>query len=430
MLQPLFYVVESHLDANKVGAELGPLVGMLFKVQDRGVRGALLTKVEFMSQHLDKNTLNSSVFGPLCSGFNDSSPALREMTLKATLGLVPFLNAPNLEKLSRYLVRLQSDTETSIRTNAVIFIAKIAPQLSEVSMQKMLLPSYIRAFKDPFPPCRLAALQSTTKSKALFKMPDLASKVMPAVMPLTLDPMPNVRKEAFGVIDQFLVALKQESDRMETQARQDATQQIGQHQQQQPTVSVAQTSGGAVAPAPSSGSYLSGLSSWMSSSTQPQTNATVAQPMASPVAPAPMPILPVRAPAEVAPPVQQFASSNLSAPAVDDGDDDGWGDESGWADDDDGDDLGTSTYATPTKASASSSYSTSNQFSSPSQFSADQDDPFASIGIKSVAPRAPMSKGKLIMPKKKTAGPVVNAAAPATKLKLDHSDLDDGWDDF
>ena len=52
------------------------------------------------------------------------------------------------------------------------------------------------------------------------------------------------------------------------------------------------------------------------------------------------------------------------------------------------------------------------------------------IGIKSVAPRAPMSKGKLIMPKKKTAGPVVKAAAPATKLKLDHSDLDDGWDDF
>jgi SCY1-like protein 1 len=112
---------------------------------------------------MGKNALNQAVFEPMCSGFSDSSAALRELTLKATLVLVPYLFQPNLEKLSRYLVRLQSDQEASIRTNTVIFFSKLAPYLTDTTRQKLLL----RALKDNFKPCRLAALQSTLKAKGI-----------------------------------------------------------------------------------------------------------------------------------------------------------------------------------------------------------------------------------------------------------------------
>jgi SCY1-like protein 1 len=453
MLQPLFFIIENFMDASQIGKELAPLVSPLFVVKDRGVRGALLSKVAFLSQHLDKNTLNSSVFEPLCSGFNDSSPALRELTLKATLGLVPSLSSPNLEKLMRYLVRLQTDTETSIRTNSVIFIAKLAPQMSDMSREKMLLPAYARAMRDPFAPCRLAALQSTLKSKDLFTMNDLATKVLPATMPLLLDPLANVRKEAFQVVNHFLASLKQESDRMETMAQQQQQQQQLQQQQQaaqqpqqhapalaQPT----QTGGPSqvaaaseVAPSPSSGRYLSGLSSWMSSSTKPETAAAAGA--AAPVAPPPA--VPRAAP-RAAPPVQQFAATSLAAPVPAPAADDGWGDDEeeeddGWGDEDNENDLAFSSIgakstpaSTPSTFSSPSTYSTPNQFAMPNSFSAaDNDDPFAAIGMKTTTTR-PAARGKLILPKKATSTLKVKAAAPATKLKLDDSEMADGWDDF
>jgi SCY1-like protein 1 len=413
-----------------------------------------------MSQHLEKNKLNAAVFEPLCSGFNDSSPALRELTLKATFGLVPYLNAPNLEKLSRYLVRLQSDSETSIRTNAVIFVARLAPHLSENSMQKMLLPAYARAMKDPFLPCRLAGVQSTLKTKELFTMNDIATKVLPCVMPLLLDPAPNVRQEAFHVVNDFLISLKQESDRMETIMVQQQQQQAAQQQHQQhPSQAGGGGGGGAplangattavgkkgMAPAPASGSYLSGLSSWMSSSAKPETGAMAPSPSSGPAPPPPRAAAAaVAAPVphynSTAPPVRQFAATSLAAPSPP-ADNDGWGDEEeeddGWGDEDDGgNDLGMSNIGKNTIpiATTNALLSSSTPFSTPNQFDED-DDPFASIGMKTMTSTVVRPRGKLILPKKKSNTSTITlkpkaAAAPATKLKMDDDEIVDGWDDF
>lgn len=447
----MFFIMENYLDPSNVSKTLTPLVAMLFMVKDRGVRGGLLSKVDFMSKHLDKNALNARVFEPLCSGFNDSSPALREMTLKATLVLVPYLNAPNMEKLSRYLVRLQSDSETAIRANAVIFIAKIAPSLSEIPREKMLLPAYTRAMRDTFAPCRLSALQSLTKSQDLFPKTDLASKVLPAITPLLLDPMTDVRKEAFTVVHAFLKTLEQESDRMAHLAQRQAAQQpapppasaplqSNQTMGPTPTKTVATGTPNKVPPAPSSGSYLSGLSSWMSSSAQPDApTPTKATPEARPLPPKPV-LVPAPTPVVHAPipaMTNQFATTSLTAAATND--DDGWGDEDddvdGWGDDDGMDEdpfakIGTKTVQAtepPAKRIAPS------PLSAPGGFGADDDDdPFAAIGMKTSTPAALRPKGKLILPKK-TGGALKltkPAAAPATKLKLDASEMGDGWDDF
>ncbi len=446
----MFYIVETYLEPGKVSKAIGPIVSLLFMVKDRGVRGALLSKVNFMCQYLDKNTLNSSVFEPLCSGFNDSSPALRELTLKATVDLVPYLNAPNMEKLSRYLVRLQSDSETSIRTNAVIFIAKIAPSLSEISREKMLLPAYARAMKDMFPPCRLSALQSLSTSQDLFSKADLAAKVLPAITPLLLDPMADVRKEAFQAVKSFLRVLEQESERLAHLAQRQAVENA-QSASTASASTVAAPAPVAVAPAlapsstpsqvstaPASGRYLSGISSWMSSSAKPDTSTSIAAPLTVP-SPLSAPSLPMKA--AMVPPAPSMANTTLQLGAVNlvtSTADDGWGDEEdddgGWGDDDDANDTVEDPFANIGTKKNSKTLATPFSIApvpAPPTFD-DEDDPFAAIGMKTTTLGKAAPKGKLILPKKATSLKlnIKPIAGPATKLKIDSSEMGDGWDEF
>mmetsp|Transcript_3001 Transcript_3001/g.8440 ORF Transcript_3001/g.8440 Transcript_3001/m.8440 type:complete len:794 (+) Transcript_3001:167-2548(+) len=435
MLQPFFSILENFLDSGDIGKELTPIAGMLFSVKDRGVRGALLGKVSLMAQHLDKNTLNQAVFEPLCSGFSDSSSALRELTLKATAELVSYLNQPNLEKLSRYLVRLQGDTETSIRTNAVIFIGRLAPSLTEISREKLLLPAYARAFKDVFIPCRKAALQGILKTRDFFNVSALANKVLPAIMPMLLDPVTEIRNDAFQVVESFMGKLREESMRMATLAQQEQRRQLQMSGAQAsaaavpnsaPATAPVPSTPGAVTPAPVSGGYLSGISSWMSSSTTPSSTAPSASQTAPAAASPAVAPAPATAPIGIASTQQQFSAMSMNtnaATALGGVADDGWddADEDHWSDADDGG-VPAVAAATPSMAAANTSFG----------FGAtDNDDPFAAIGAtpsRSVAPRSGGSK--LVVPKKKATPVAVKLAAPATKLAMDDDEIADGWDDF
>lgn len=110
---------------------------------------------------------------------------------------------------------------------------------------------------DPFYPCRLAALKSIMQCKEYFDSRIIASQVLPCVAPHLMDHTTEVRKEAFAVLDQFIEMLRMESNRM------DESTEVGEG----PTSSVEYKP--AVAPTTSSSttstSYLSGLTSWMTS---------------------------------------------------------------------------------------------------------------------------------------------------------------------
>eukprot|EP00545_Synedropsis_sp_CCMP1620_P006776 CAMPEP_0119003470 /NCGR_PEP_ID=MMETSP1176-20130426/578_1 /TAXON_ID=265551 /ORGANISM="Synedropsis recta cf, Strain CCMP1620" /LENGTH=770 /DNA_ID=CAMNT_0006955079 /DNA_START=71 /DNA_END=2383 /DNA_ORIENTATION=+ len=400
MLPPLFFICENLLAANNndnnnnkddnIAKELTPLMQLLFAVKDRGVRGALLSKTPLFAAHLKPHDLNVLVFEPLCSGFADSSDALRELTLKATVVLVPHLTPPNVEKLSRYLVRLQSDTSPSIRAHCMSMIPQLAPQLSEQARQKLLLPAFGRAFKDPHPPCRLASLQCTVKCQEYFTLPDLATKVLPAVMPLVLDGVGDVRTAAFAVIDQFLAKLKATHEErsigeVSSVTAPTNTMMMMSHQPSSSLLTATTTSHHAAvaAPpppaAPSSGSYLGGISGWYSNS-----SAAAPEPTAAPVAVVqPMRMPPPKA-AATPKPTPTFSSLTIGG-NVDD--------SAGWDDDDDDLDLGDDT--------------------------AQDDDVFASIGR-----NTKKSSGKLIMSNKATT-----KKAEVKKLEMD-DEVDDGWDDF
>jgi SCY1-like protein 1 len=430
ILQPLFYVAANFLDEN-FGKELTGIIGLLFGVNDRGVRGALLQKATLFAKYMDKNALNQAVFEPMCSGFSDSSAALRELTLKATLVLVPYLFQPNLEKLSRYLVRLQSDPEASIRTNTVIFFSKLAPYLTDTTRQKLLLPAFTRALKDNFKPCRLAALQSTLKAKEYFDPRGVAANVLPVVTPQLLDPAKEVRKEAFAVVDELLFFLRQESERMNALPEYEQGMAASNHSGAAPKIGPPVPAGNhkpptqeKKTPAPSSGGYLSGMTSWMSTSTKPADSgqAATGTPVATAPTTAPLP------PGSLAPAasmnmmsITPAASTNMIA--IDDDDDlmDDGGD--GWDDDD----LDLDSGGAKTDSTGGGASSLGGSLLGPPQASASlEEDFFGSFEAKPMksASLRPGSSGKLTMPAKKT-----KAAISVTKLAVE-PDAEDGWDDF
>jgi SCY1-like protein 1 len=444
LLPPFFFILERHLGADKATAGSArnvDTIASLFRVNDRGIRGSLLQKMHYLTQIMDANALNNQVFEPMCSGFSDSSSALRELTLKATLSLVPHMTQPNLEKLSRYLVRLQSDPEASIRTNTVIFFSKLAPHLTETTRQKQLLPAFVRALKDPFTPCRLSALKSVLQAKEFFTPVAIATSVLPVVTPQLLDPVAEVRREAFLVVDDLIFFLRQESERMPASAAAgDGSQPgpAGARHAPSPSSAPAPPLPSAVAPAPASGGYLSGLSSWVTSAA------------AAPIAPPPSSHLPPSTAAGTAAAPQphvnamHVTSAHLSALTLQDSGG-GWGDSngSGWddPDDDDNDDfMGEGSARTHGSGGTGLSAPAvgGSLFTTPAQT---EDDLFGSMMPGAAAARKPAgvqaraNKGKLAVPA--AAAKASSASSPATKpsvTKLDMDDDDDpaghGWDDF
>jgi len=459
ILPPLFYIAETYLakdraDPNKFATEMSPLISKLFHVNDRGVRGALLGRTNLFTSQLDKNQLNASVFEPMCSGFADSSSALRELTLKATITLVPHLTQPNLEKLSRYLVRLQQDPESSIRTNTIIFIGKLAPHLTEISRQKMLLPAFVRAMKDPFDPCRLAAMKALQTSMDLFDPAGIAQQVLPTVTPCLLDSSSDVRRESFACVEACLGVLRKEDDRMSVIEAENVPNGNGGMGMVGGATSAAnggvpsgsatsQVTGGLSAtknvashppaPAPASGGYLSGLSSWMSSS-----SSAAPPPSAAPTAPtAPAPAAPIV-------PQPQFSSLGLNDTAV--GGASGVDDDDGWGDDDInfGDTPSSAQSNTNSNMGGFTSIGAKVTAPAPSASNAwsEEEDFFKSFESKPGSKlsvggtRSASTKGKLITPKTTSLAQrkTEMAQKKATKQKPDITKLtmdnDTNWDDF
>jgi len=283
LLPTLFNTAKTHLTREEFQNQLSPMIELLFKVNDRGVRGAMLGRISLFVEYLDGTTLNKVVFEPMCSGFTDSSAPLRELTLKSAIALVAHLTQPNLEKLTRYLVRMQSDPEDSIRTNTVIFIGKVAPNLSDIARSKLILPAFARAMTDGFIPCRLAGLKAVSACRSLFDEKRVASEVLPAIASSLVDGSSEVRDAAMRVMDELLVILREYGEKMRLEeAKQPkivptasnvslaASATAGSSNSLVNANANANANASTVAPAPASGnssssSYLYGLSSWASS---------------------------------------------------------------------------------------------------------------------------------------------------------------------
>ncbi|KAK7067531.1 N-terminal kinase-like protein [Halocaridina rubra] len=213
VLTPLFKIGKL-LDEAEYQRQILPCVVKLFSSSDRATRLKLLQQIETLAEHMNPQTVNEQVFPQLATGFLDTNPTIREHTVKSILSLSCKLNYNNLNiEVLKHFARLQAkDEEGGIRTNTTVCLGKIASSLHPDVRQKCLISAFTRAMRDPFPPARIGGVMALAATQQYFPLQDVASKVLPSLCHLTLDPEKSVRDAAFRVLKGFLGKMEKVSE--------------------------------------------------------------------------------------------------------------------------------------------------------------------------------------------------------------------------
>ncbi|KAF8569352.1 N terminal kinase protein like [Paragonimus westermani] len=191
-----------------------PCLVKLFTSPERATRVRLLEQLPNFVANLPPKAVETQIFVPVCTGFSDANPVVRETTVRAMIHLAPKLSGKLLnDTLLRYLIGVQTkDDQGGIRTNATVCLAKLAPIFSLQARQGLLLNAFLRATRDPFAPSRKAALAALSATQEFYKTDQLAGKLLPCLSFLTLDSDRSIREETFRTIRNILDRLEQISE--------------------------------------------------------------------------------------------------------------------------------------------------------------------------------------------------------------------------
>ncbi|CAD6198812.1 unnamed protein product [Caenorhabditis auriculariae] len=213
ILIPLFKLGRL-LDEAEYQRTIVPCLCKLFGSPDRTTRVKLLERIDEFAPHLTSQVVNDKIFANLTSGFLDTSPAVRESTVKAMVSLADKLNYNNLNvELMKYLARLQGgDEHGGIRTNTTICLGKIGHLLAPAKRQAVLISAFTRALKDPFAPSRMASVLALSATQQFYTLVEIANRIVPCLVPLTCDPEKQVREQSFKAIRGFLEKLEKASE--------------------------------------------------------------------------------------------------------------------------------------------------------------------------------------------------------------------------
>jgi len=181
----------------------------LWGISDRAIRTSLLKSCKTLLPITPSIMVNKHIFEPMIAGFGDSNPKMREETLKNLIYIVDKLDERSFQdRLVKCITSLQNDTENSIRTNATIFLGRLAPKLKEITRNRLLCQQFVKAMKDNFVHCRVAGLRAAVACISLVDANQLASVLLPQACLLTIDKSADVRQLAISLVDGGLKALK------------------------------------------------------------------------------------------------------------------------------------------------------------------------------------------------------------------------------
>ncbi|CAK8560250.1 unnamed protein product [Lathyrus sativus] len=201
----------SWLSAEEFRVKILPTIIKLFASNDRAVRVSLLQHIDQFGESLSAQAVDEQVYPHVATGFSDTSAFLRELTLKSMLVLAPKLSQRTLSgSLLKHLSKLQVDEEAAIRTNTTILLGNIASYLNEGTRKRVLINAFtVRALRDTFPPARGAGIMALCATSSNYDINEIATRILPNVVVLTIDPDSDVRSKAFQATDQFLQMAKQ-----------------------------------------------------------------------------------------------------------------------------------------------------------------------------------------------------------------------------
>ncbi|RDX84758.1 putative inactive serine/threonine-protein kinase scy1, partial [Mucuna pruriens] len=201
----------SWLSAEEFNVKVLPTIVKLFASNDRAIRVGLLQHIDQFGESLSAQVVDEQVYPHVATGFSDTSAFLRELTLKSMLILAPKLSQRTISgSLLKYLSKLQVDEEPAIRTNTTILLGNIGSYLNEGTRKRVLINAFtVRALRDTFPPARGAGIMALCATSSYYDITEVATRILPNVVVLTIDPDSDVRTKAFQAVDQFLQIAKQ-----------------------------------------------------------------------------------------------------------------------------------------------------------------------------------------------------------------------------
>ncbi|KAJ0466029.1 putative protein kinase SCY1-SCYL1 family [Helianthus annuus] len=199
------------LSSEEFNKKVLPTIVKLFASNDRAIRVGLLQHIDQYGESLSAQVVDEQVYPHVATGFSDTSAFLRELTLKSMLVLAPKLSQRTLSgSLLKYLSKLQVDEEPAIRTNTTILLGNIASHLNEGTRKRVLINAFtVRALRDTFPSARGAGIMALCATSSYYDAQEIAARILPNVVVLTIDPDSDVRSKAFQAVEQFLQIVKQ-----------------------------------------------------------------------------------------------------------------------------------------------------------------------------------------------------------------------------
>ncbi|XP_020205172.1 N-terminal kinase-like protein isoform X2 [Cajanus cajan] len=208
----------SRLSAEEFHIKVLPTIVKLFASNDRAIRVGLLQHIDQYGESLSAQVVDEQVYPHIATGFSDTSAFLRELTLKSMLILAPKLSQRTFSgSLLKHLSRLQVDEEPAIRTNTTILLGNVASYLNEGTRRRVLINAFtVRALRDTFPPARGAGIMALCATSSYYDITEIATRILPNIVVLTIDPDSDVRSKAFQAVDQFLQMAKQYYEKTNT----------------------------------------------------------------------------------------------------------------------------------------------------------------------------------------------------------------------
>ncbi|ODV89783.1 hypothetical protein CANCADRAFT_4409 [Tortispora caseinolytica NRRL Y-17796] len=197
-------VASQSINEAQFDRDIAPAYVKGFSMRDRTIRLSLLEALPRIIDRFKQRTVADRIFYSFITGFSDSAPAIREMTVRSVVALATKLNDRQLNgDLLRHLARCQSDPEPPIRTNTIICLEKIASYLNKSSRPKVLANAFGKALRDPFPRARLAAVLSFKEVAEYFSPNDVAELVLPALSSALLDKDAKIRANVKSVFELY-----------------------------------------------------------------------------------------------------------------------------------------------------------------------------------------------------------------------------------
>ncbi|KAL3834744.1 hypothetical protein ACJIZ3_009480 [Penstemon smallii] len=201
----------SWLSKEEYSQKVLPTIVKLFASTDRAIRVGLLQHIDQYGESLTSQIVDEQVYPHVANGFSDTSAFLRELTLKSMLVLAPKLSQRTISgSLLKFLSKLQVDEEPAIRTNTTILLGNIASYLNDGTRKRVLINAFtVRALRDTFSPARGAGIMALCATSSCYDVTEIATRILPNVVVLTIDPDSDVRLKAYQAVEQFLQIVKQ-----------------------------------------------------------------------------------------------------------------------------------------------------------------------------------------------------------------------------